>query len=202
MSDCDCEKKKIDETWLDKNDYGDEFLREESFKIITRILRDKEYYSINNDAVFNIKFDENDINDMSLEDVNVDYSYLKNRNFKGLNNDLDEIELLEETENMSDSTESILSQEEAEEMEKIQNIDTIDENILDDILDEETDREENTISNQNYFSSMTEDDEELQDIVSSLPKVKQNKASIEKNVMIYETNVPESKLDEILEEDY
>ena len=202
MSDCDCEKKKIDETWLDKNDYGDEFLREESFKIITRILRDKEYYSINNDAVFNIKFDENDINDMSLEDVNVDYSYLKNRNFKGLNNDLDEIQLLEETENMSDSTESILSQEEAEEMEKIQNIDTIDENILDDILDEETDREENTISNQNYFSSMTEDDEELQDIVNSLPKVKQNKPSIEKNVMIYETNVPESKLDEILEEDY
>ena len=87
-------------------------------------------------------------------------------------------------------------------MEKIENIDTIDEKILDDILDEETDREQNTISNQDYFSSMTEDDEELQDIVSSLPKVKQNKTSIEKNVMIYETNVPESKLDEILEEDY
>ena len=202
MSDCECEKKKIDETWLDKNDYGDEFLREESFKIIRRILRDKEYYNINNDAVFNIKFDENDINDMSLEDVNVDYSYLKNRNFKGLNNDVDEIELLEETGNTTDSTESILSQDEAEAMEKIENIDTIDEKILDDILDEETDREQNTVSNNNYFSSMTEDDEELQDIASSLPKVNQKKSSIEKNVKIYETDVPESKLDEILEEDY
>ena len=95
MSDCDCEKKNVDETWLDKNDYGDEFLREESFKIIMRILRDKKHYSINQDAVFNVKLDENEINEMSLEDVKIDYSYLKNSNFRGLNNQIDEIELLE-----------------------------------------------------------------------------------------------------------
>ena len=78
MSDCDCEKKNVDETWLDKNDYGDEFLRDESFKIIRRILRDKKYYTINQDAIFNVKLDENEINEMSLEDVKIDYSYLKN----------------------------------------------------------------------------------------------------------------------------
>ena len=99
MKDCDCEKKEVEETWLDKNDYGDEFLREENFKIINRILRDRKYYSINHDAVFNIKLDQDEINEMSLEDVNIDYSYLKDKNFKMLEED--GIELLEENESTS-----------------------------------------------------------------------------------------------------
>jgi len=99
MKDCDCEKKEVEETWLDKNDYGDEFLREENFKIINRILRDRKYYSINQDAVFNIKLDQDEINEMSLEDVHVDYSYLKDKNFKTLEED--GIELLEENESTS-----------------------------------------------------------------------------------------------------
>ena len=81
MKDCDCEKKHVDDTWLDKNDYGDEFLREESFKIINRILRDKKYHDINHDSVFNVKVEQDEINEMSLEDVNIDYSYLENKKF-------------------------------------------------------------------------------------------------------------------------
>ena len=174
MSDCECEKKNVDETWLDKNDYGDEFLREESFKIIRRILRDKDYYSINQDAVFNLKLDENEINDMSLEDVKIDYSYLKNNNFRGINEGGDEVELLEETANMSDSTESILSQEEDEIMRDIEKVNNSDEKILDDILDEETDTQEVTTVVDTDFTSMTEDDEELKEIVKNISKKQKN----------------------------
>ncbi len=199
MSDCECEKKNVDETWLDKNDYGDEFLREESFKIIRRILRDKDYYSINQDAVFNLKLDENEINDMSLEDVKIDYSYLKNDNFRGINDGGGEIELLEETANMSDSTESILSQEEDEIMRDIEKVNNSDEKILDDILDEETDTQEVTTVVDTDFTSMTEDDEELKEIVKNISKKQKNE--ITQKPTSNKFTVSEEKLDEILDED-
>ena len=199
MSDCECEKKNVDETWLDKNDYGDEFLREESFKIIRRILRDKDYYSINQDAVFNLKLDENEINDMSLEDVKIDYSYLKNDNFRGINDRGGEIELLEETANMSDSTESILSQEEDEIMRDIEKVNNSDEKILDDILDEETDTQEVTTVVDTDFTSMTEDDEELKEIVKNISKKQKNE--ITQKPTSNKFTVSEEKLDEILDED-
>lgn len=127
MKDCDCKKKEVDDTWLDKNDYGDEFLREESFKIIARILRDKDYDNINEDAVFNIKLEEDEIDSMDLEDVKIDYSYLKNKNFKVLNEDNDEeIELLEEneeptSEEENEETQDVLKEEKEELIEKIKN---------------------------------------------------------------------------------
>ena len=200
MSDCDCEKKNVDETWLDKNDYGDEFLREESFKIIRRILRDKEYYSINNDAIFNIKLDENEINDMSLDDVNIDYSYLKNSNFKGINDQGDEIDLLEENGDTSDSTDSEASEDETAGPEEEQAVveATIEEKKLDSILQEETDIDNLPDGDYNFdFSSMTEDDDELKDIVKNLS----NKRKQKDNVRTTNKPVPDEILDEILDEE-
>ncbi len=198
MSDCDCEKKNVDETWLDKNDYGDEFLREESFKIIRRILRDKKYYSINQDAVFNVKLDENEINEMSLEDVKIDYSYLKNSNFKGINNQIDEIELLEETGNTTDSTESELSDDDTPDLEEDQAVigSTVEAKILDNILQEDTDIDIDNLpggENNFDFSSMTEDDEELKDIVKNLSKKRQNEDT--------SPRISDRKLDQILDEE-
>tara|TARA_Y100000593_G_C4190748_1_gene276758 strand:- start:183 stop:776 length:594 start_codon:yes stop_codon:yes gene_type:complete len=197
MSDCDCEKKNVDETWLDKNDYGDEFLSEESFKIIRRIIRDKEYYTINQDAIFNLKLDENEINEMTLDDVKIDYSYLKNDNFRGMDDRQDEIELLEETGNTSDSTESVLSQEEAEIMESIEKEENTDEKMLDDILEEETETEteKETTRYDTDLTSMTEDEEELKEIVKNLSRKR------EKNNPKYDFSVSEEKLNELLDED-
>tara|TARA_R110000851_G_scaffold62281_1_gene142989 strand:- start:713 stop:1312 length:600 start_codon:yes stop_codon:yes gene_type:complete len=199
MSDCDCEKKNVDETWLDKNDYGDEFLREESFKIIRRILRDKKYYSINQDAVFNVKLDENEINEMSLDDVRIDYSYLKNSNFKGINNQIDEIELLEETGNTTDSTESVLSGDDTRDFQEEQAVvdATVEEKILDNILQEDTDTDNLPDGENNFdFSSMTEDDEELKDIVKNLSKKRQKLQKEDTS-----PRISDRKLDEILDEE-
>ena len=199
MSDCDCEKKNVDETWLDKNDYGDEFLREESFKIIRRILRDKKYYSINQDAVFNVKLDENEINEMSLDDVRIDYSYLKNSNFKGINNQIDEIELLEETGNATDSTESVLSDDDTPDFQEEQAVvdATVEEKILDNILQEDTDTDNLPDGENNFdFSSMTEDDEELKDIVKNLSKKRQKLQKEDTS-----PRISDRKLDEILDEE-
>tara|TARA_R110001592_G_scaffold18816_17_gene77904 strand:- start:32193 stop:32780 length:588 start_codon:yes stop_codon:yes gene_type:complete len=195
MSDCDCEKKNVDETWLDKNDYGDEFLSEESFKIIRRIIRDKQYYTINQDAIFNLKLDENDINDMTLNDVKIDYSYLKNDNFRGIDDRQDEIKLLEETSNMSDSTESVLSQEEAEIIENIGKQENTDEKVLDNILEEDTETEKETTRYDTDLTSMTEDEEDLKEIVKNISRKRQ------KNNPKYNSNVSEEKLDELLDED-
>lgn len=199
MSDCDCEKKNVDETWLDKNDYGDEFLREESFKIIRRILRDKKYYSINQDAVFNVKLDENEINEMSLDDVRIDYSYLKNSNFRGINNQIDEIELLEETGNTTDSTESVLSDDDTPDFQEEQAVvdATIEEKMLDTILQEDTDIDNLPDGENNFdFSSMTEDDEELKDIVKNLSKKRQKPQK--ENIS---PQISDRKLDQILDEE-
>lgn len=129
MKDCNCKKKEVDDTWLDKNDYGDEFLREESYKIIYRIGRDKNNREVNQEAIFNIKLEENEIDSMNLEDVKVDYSYLKNKNFKVLNEDKEqEIDLLEETgETSSDDSEKESTDEntdvqEEDERKEIKNI--------------------------------------------------------------------------------
>lgn len=199
MSDCDCEKKNVDETWLDKNDYGDEFLREESFKIIRRILRDKKYYSINQDAVFNVKLDENEINEMSLDDVRIDYSYLKNSNFRGINNQIDEIELLEETGNTTDSTESVLSDDDTPDFQEEQAVidATVEEKMLDTILQEDTDIDNLPDGENNFdFSSMTEDDEELKDIVKNLSKKRQKPQK--ENIS---PQISDRKLDQILDEE-
>ena len=86
MTDCECEKKDVSENWLEEDDYGDRFLREESFRIIDKIKRSLTYYGFNENAIFNKKLDESEINNLDLDDVNIDYSYI----------DKEEIELLEE----------------------------------------------------------------------------------------------------------
>ena len=122
---------------------------------------------------------------------------MKNNNFKGIDNKDDEIELLEETANMTDSTESIISQE--EELIRIQEQEqNLDERILDDILDEETtDTQEMTTVRDPDFTSMTEDDEELKQIVKTLRKKREKPKNFIKEI----SSVPEKVLDEILDED-
>ena len=88
MSDCECEKNKTRDNWIDDGDYGDNFLREDSFNVIDKIKRGLTYYGFNENAIFNKKMGQREIEDMNLDEVNIDYSYL---------NDDDEIELLDET---------------------------------------------------------------------------------------------------------
>ena len=88
MSDCECEKNKAGDNWVEDGDYGDEYLREESFNVIDKIKRGLTYYGFNENAIFNKKMGQRQIENMDLDEVNVDYSYL---------NDKEEIDLLEET---------------------------------------------------------------------------------------------------------
>ena len=185
MKDCDCEKKHVDDTWLDKNDYGDEFLREESFKIINRILRDKKYHDINHDSVFNIKVEQDEINEMSLEDVNIDYSYLENKKFRGLENDTDEvkeIDLIEDTGDFSDSTDSEIEEPEKEEPE----YDSLPEK-LDKVLEEEKIRYTERGKTDGID---TDEQEELLEISKIAPE------------KVRETSVTEDQIDKVLEEDF
>ena len=200
MNDCDCEKKKVDDTWLDKNDYGDEFLREESFKIIRRILRDKEYYSINQDAIFNVKLEEDEINEMSLEDVNIDYSYLNNDNFKSLQEDQGEIELLEEDNSSTDTSlsESEMS-EEQEEIDKIER-DITQEEKLETVLSET----EMSPESKNYEYLSQEEQDEITDISKTLVPRKRKRMRKKKGIIgeIEEAaEVTEEQIDKILNED-
>ena len=200
MNDCDCEKKKVDDTWLDKNDYGDEFLREESFKIIRRILRDKEYYSINQDAIFNVKLEEDEINEMSLEDVNIDYSYLNNDNFKSLQEDQGEIELLEEDNSSTDTSlsESEMS-EEQEEIDKIER-DITQEEKLENVLSET----EMSPESKNYEYLSQEEQDEITDISKTLVPRKRKRMRKKKGIIgeIEEAaEVTEEQIDKILNED-
>ena len=41
MSDCECEKNKTRDNWIEEGDYGDDYLREESFNIIDKIFPPK-----------------------------------------------------------------------------------------------------------------------------------------------------------------
>ena len=58
MSDCECEKNKTRDNWIDDGDYGDNFLREDSFNVIDKIKRGLTYYGFNeikNDTYYSIK---------------------------------------------------------------------------------------------------------------------------------------------------
>ena len=104
MDDCDCEKNKSNDNWPLVGDYGDDILKDESFKIISKIMRDKTFYGFNQNAIFNVKLEQNEIEDMNLEDVNIDYSYLNNSsiNYKILEEDDGDDLLLDETETIPD----------------------------------------------------------------------------------------------------
>ena len=136
---------------------------------------------------------------MSLDDVRIDYSYLKNSNFKGINNQIDEIELLEETGNATDSTESVLSDDDTPDFQEEQAVvdATVEEKILDNILQEDTDTDNLPDGENNFdFSSMTEDDEELKDIVKNLSKKRQKLQKEDTS-----PRISDRKLDEILDEE-
>ena len=79
MDKCDCEKNQTKKDWIPNNDVGDEFLKEENFNIIKKIQKGLLYYGFNQNAIFNKKLEENQINDLNLNEVNIDYSYLKDR---------------------------------------------------------------------------------------------------------------------------
>ena len=79
MEDCECEKNKTKSEWLGDEEYGDDFLKTESFNIIEKIIKGINFSGFNRNAVFNKKLEQVEMENIDLEDVNVDYSYLKDK---------------------------------------------------------------------------------------------------------------------------
>ena len=139
MTDCECEKKDVSENWLEEDDYGDRFLREESFRIIDKIKRSLTYYGFNENAIFNKKLDESEINNLDLDDVNIDYSYIDKEEIELL----EENDLLEETPDQTTVVEETPGQKTAEEETKSPDITIVlGEEIISDQEDEFLTKEE------------------------------------------------------------
>ena len=74
--DCDCKKNLIDDKWPEKGDFGDKFLGDNTFFLINSIKKFIKSDSINHDAYFNLKMEEEILDNLKMEDTYVDYSYL------------------------------------------------------------------------------------------------------------------------------
>lgn len=110
--DCDCKKNLIDDKWPEKGDFGDKFLGDNTFFLINSIKKFIKSDSINHDAYFNLKMEEEILDNLKTEDTYVDYSYLdKNEQTLINHNDI----LLESEESESEESEE---KEESEREEK------------------------------------------------------------------------------------
>ena len=76
MSDCDCEKSNMNTDWPDERDVGDRFLRMDETPLISSIKSNILRSNVNKNAIFNRKMEEDKLDDLDIENVIIDYSFV------------------------------------------------------------------------------------------------------------------------------
>ena len=109
MSDCECEKGEMMEHWPDERDVGDRFLRIDETPLISSIKDNIIRANVNTNAIFNRKMDEDRLDDLDLENVVVDYSFVDDED-----ETLVEYDIEEETVNYDEEEETVNYDEEEE----------------------------------------------------------------------------------------
>ena len=131
--DCGCKKAPKDDDWVEEGDVGDNFLKEKTFSVIFSIDENIENGDVNKNAVFNLKLEERVLDNLNINDVEVDYSYLDKDedtliDYNDIYSEDDEEEflkelkseeqLLKEMESESDEEEDKMRMEEEKEIEE------------------------------------------------------------------------------------
>ena len=77
QEDCDCEKSEMVNIWPDERDVGDRFLRVDETPLVSSIRDNILMANVNPSAVFNRKMNEDRLDNLDIENVVVDYSFVE-----------------------------------------------------------------------------------------------------------------------------
>ena len=117
--DCGCKKAPKENDWVEDGSVGDSFLKDKTFSIIFSIDENIKNESVNKNAMFNLNLEERVLDNLNINDVEVDYSYLDKDedtliNYNDIYSEDDEEEFLKELK----SEEQLLKEMESEDDEK------------------------------------------------------------------------------------
>jgi hypothetical protein len=141
MKDCDCQKNKMEDDWLGDGEVGDDFLQERKYDMIESIIQNLNLGKINDNAIFNKKLDEDQLDNLILDDAIIDYSYVETpENDTLVDYQYEKKEMEEEEKEMEEEEEEEETEMEEEETE----MEEEEEEEETEMEEEETEMEEDT----------------------------------------------------------